>query len=75
MTGWNAAQSVTTTADIGSGRAQKLESAGLVVPSAVIAQEQNYIINPQHSDFFRLRFLAPEPFYFDDRLLRAWRKR
>jgi RES domain-containing protein len=73
--GWNAARPITETADIGRAWADRLESVVLVVPSAVIAQEQNYILNPRHSDFSRLRFLTPEPFHFDDRLRRVWLKR
>jgi RES domain-containing protein len=73
--GWNAAQPMTETAEIGAAWVQALGSAILVVPSAIIAQEQNYVLNPRHSDFSRLRFLPPEPFSFDDRLRRAWHKR
>lgn len=71
---WNAAKTVTETADIGTAWAGKLESVILVVPSAVIAQEQNYILNPRHADFSRVRFLTVEPFHFDDRLQRVWLK-
>lgn len=42
---------------------------------ALIAQEQNYFLNPRHSDFSKVRFLTPEPFQFDDRLRRAWLQR
>ena len=72
---WNAAQPTSETADIGTAWARKLESVVLVVPSAVITQEQNYILNPHHDDFLRVRFLPPEPFHFDERLRRAWPKR
>src|ERR1700747_3453090 len=42
---WDAAQPQTVTADMGTDWALKLETAVLVVPSAVIAREQNYILN------------------------------
>jgi RES domain-containing protein len=45
-----------------------------VVPSVVIPGERNYIVNPHHPDFPRMRFFSPEPFYFDDRLGRAQMK-
>jgi len=70
--GWNSAEPVTATAELGTAWAQRLESAVLVVPSAVIPQEQNYVLNPRHAEFSKLRFLRSEPFYFDDRLQRAW---
>lgn len=69
---WNAAEPTTETADIGTRWAESLESVVLVVPSAVIPEEQNYILNPSHSDFSRIRFLTSEPFHFDERLRRAW---
>ena len=73
--GWDAAQATTQTADIGTAWAERLESVVLLVPSAVIAREQNYILNPRHADFSRVRFLTSEPFRFDDRLRRALLKR
>ena len=72
---WDAAQAGNDTADIGTEWAKSLETAVLVVPSAIIAQEHNYILNPRHRDFSRVHFLTPEPFHFDDRLRRAWVKR
>jgi RES domain-containing protein len=43
-------------------------TAVLAVPCAIIPEEENYIINPTHPDFKRLRIAAPEPFNFDPRL-------
>jgi RES domain-containing protein len=40
----------------------------------VIPRERNYILNPAHTDFARIQFSSPEPFYFDDRLGRMWLK-
>lgn len=42
----------------------------LAVPSAVIPQELNYLLNPLHADFKRLRIGKPEAFRFDPRLRR-----
>lgn len=44
------------------------ESAALAVPSSVIPQEINYILNPEHDDFPRIILGKPEPFVFDGRL-------
>jgi len=65
---WNAGKAINETADIGTDWANSLTSAVLVVPSAVIPREHNYILNPLHPDFSKIRFSSPEPFYFDDRL-------
>lgn len=70
--GWNSAQPITETIDIGTAWAQTMESVVLAVPSAVVPQDPNYLLNPKHPHFPKLRFLAPEPFLFDDRLRRAW---
>ncbi len=43
-------------------------SAVLCVPSAVIPEESNYVLNPEHTDFRHIEFLHSEPFLFDPRL-------
>jgi RES domain-containing protein len=47
-------------------------TAVLWVPSKVVPAEANYVINPAHPDFSRLRIAPPEPFRFDERLLERW---
>jgi RES domain-containing protein len=71
---WDARQPTDDTRDIGTRWANGLKSAVLEVPSTVIPREYNYILNPRHPDFPKIRFFTPEPFYFDNRLDRAWRK-
>lgn len=44
-------------------------SAILAVPSAIISNEPNFLLNPAHRDFKKIRFGSPEPFAFDPRLL------
>jgi RES domain-containing protein len=39
----------------------------LQVPSVVIPQEWNYLANPAHPDFAKLRIAKPEPFPFNPR--------
>ena len=43
-------------------------TAVLVVPSAVIPQENNYLLNPTHPDFARIRVRETEAFSFDPRM-------
>jgi RES domain-containing protein len=43
-------------------------SAVLRVPSVLVAGESNFLINPRHSDFSKLRIGEPVPFRFDPRL-------
>ena len=44
------------------------ESAVLVVPSVVIPEEENWLINPAHSDFKRIKIGGDFPFSFDPRM-------
>jgi RES domain-containing protein len=44
------------------------KSALLRVPSVVVPIEFNYLVNPRHADFGRIRIGAPMPFPFDPRL-------
>jgi RES domain-containing protein len=73
-TGWDSNPSLDATRDIGTLWANGLTTVVLSVPSAVIPRERNYILNPAHPDFARIKFSGPEPFYFDDRLGRMWTK-
>jgi RES domain-containing protein len=52
-----------------------LEGGGtlaLVVPSRIVPQESNYVLNVRHPQFAQLQIGKPEPFSFDERL---WRSR
>ena len=43
-------------------------TAILAVPSAIIPDEENYVINPAHPEFKKLKISPPAPFTFDPRL-------
>jgi len=53
---------------IGDGWVREQRSLLLKVPSAIVPQEHNYLINPAHPDFARLTVGSPVPFTFDARL-------
>jgi RES domain-containing protein len=55
---------------LGTKWAQSMETVASAVPSAVIPQENNYLLNPLHSDFSKIVVGEPEPFSFD---LRMWK--
>jgi RES domain-containing protein len=40
------------------------------VPSTLVPGESNYLLNPRHRDFAKLRIGAMIPFQFDPRLAR-----
>jgi RES domain-containing protein len=45
------------------------ETALLSVPSAIVHHERNFLLNPAHADFRRMKPGKAEPFVFDTRLL------
>lgn len=40
----------------------------LKVPSAVITEEHNFLVNPNHTDFKKIKIVRSKPFVFDKRL-------
>jgi len=46
------------------------DTIALHVPSAAIRGEWNVLLNPEHSDFRKLRIEKPKPFQFDLRMFR-----
>lgn len=54
--------------DLGTAWVSRGATAVLAVPSAVIPEERNYLLNPAHPDFRRIRIGGAEPFRFDPRM-------
>jgi RES domain-containing protein len=52
----------------GSTWARRGRTAVLEVPSVIVPSEKNYLLNPRHRDFARLRVSRPAPFVFDPRM-------
>ena len=67
---WQEVPAPDATTDLGTAWLKAGKAVGLIVPSALVPQEQNVLLSPQHPDFTRLRIGAPEPFSFDPRLRR-----
>jgi RES domain-containing protein len=44
------------------------KAAVLKVPSSIIEEESNYLINPRHTDFGSIKLIKTEPFVFDHRI-------
>jgi len=60
--------------EIGGQWLRRGKSAVLQVPSAIVIEEWNYLLNPLHADFGKLSFSAPKVFSFDRRLARSRQK-
>lgn len=65
---WRATPAPAALQQLGNKWARAIETLVLLVPSAVVPQEQNYILNPAHPDASRLKIGTPEPFSFDPRM-------
>ncbi len=65
---WSEFKNFYKSQSIGDEWAKSLRTAVLRVPSAIIKNEYNYLINPQHHDFVKIKIKKIENFYFDLRL-------
>jgi RES domain-containing protein len=59
-----------STQAVGDRWIKEAPSPVLHVPSVIIAEESNYLLNPHHPDFAQIRISKPRPFRFDPRLNR-----
>jgi len=66
---WRTEPPPSSTQAIGDTWVREGRSAVLALPSVIIPEELNYLLNPGHTDFKRLSIAKPEPFVFDPRLL------
>ena len=67
--GWRAYPAPASTQQHGTNWVTAGRTAVLEVPSAVIPLENNYLLNPAHPQFSRVRIVGRTPFSFDARLL------
>lgn len=56
---------------IGTEFLKNNNNIALKVPSAVVAEENNFILNPAHADFKKLKIRSVTPFDFDNRFFSA----
>lgn len=65
---WDAVPAPAGTRALGDRWLESGRSAVLRVPSVVVRGEFNYLLNPAHPDFARIKAGPPEVFKFDQRL-------
>jgi len=67
---WRDAAALEALRALGTQWAEGLTTAVLAVPSAVVPAETNYLLNPRHPDFARIRVGDPQVLITDLRLIR-----
>jgi RES domain-containing protein len=67
---WNSNPISASTQRIGNTFFSGQKELVLKAPSAIIQDEWNYIINPVHRDFQKIKVINTEPFAFDTRLFK-----
>ena len=66
---WRISPPSRSTMEIGDHWALERRSAVLALPSAISPADTNFLLNPEHSDFKRIRIAPPVDYDFDARLL------
>jgi RES domain-containing protein len=66
---WNNLEPSESTKNISSNWLLENQYLSLKVPSVVVEGEFNYLINPLHEDFLKVKVLKIAPFNFDERLI------
>lgn len=56
--------------ELGGAWLRKRETAVLVVPSAIVPEEEIFILNPLHPDTGAIKARKPQPFAFDRRMFK-----
>jgi len=67
---WSKNPFVKATQSVGDGFIRANNYLILQVPSAVVVGDHNYLINPRHPDFKKVKVKSTEPFVFDVRLFK-----
>jgi RES domain-containing protein len=66
--GWNAIPEGKVSLDTGDGWLHDARTALLVVPSVIVPEESNVLINPRHADTARIRAVKARAWFYDQRL-------
>lgn len=67
---WSTPVASNKTRDLGTQWVKNGATAVLSVPSVIVSSERNYLLNPAHPDFAKIRFSKPKDFVFDRKLKR-----
>jgi RES domain-containing protein len=65
---WRSSPPPDSTRDVGTQWVKKGRSAVLRVPSVIVPEEFNLVLNPKHADFAKIKIGEPKRFALDARL-------
>ncbi|KKJ78715.1 hypothetical protein WH95_01140 [Kiloniella litopenaei] len=71
--GWDQLPDTFVSRDFGSTWLEGQKTAGLQIPSAIVKDEYNLLINPNHPDANTIKIVDEADFYYDPRLQRMIR--
>ena len=66
---WRMSPPALETKEIGDRWVHERRTAVLALPSAISPADTNFLLNPEHRDFTRIRIAPPIDYEFDSRLL------
>ena len=66
--GWNAPGSYAASQPVGDAWYDSMKTAVLKIPSAVVPQEYNYVLNSLHPDYVRIKLIEVTEFVPDQRI-------
>jgi RES domain-containing protein len=66
---WNMEPPTFETMQIGDDWVRRRISVALAVPSVLSTSEKNFLLNPRHSDFKKIKISEPIEYRFDPRLM------
>ena len=67
---WNNHPPISNTQKIGDEFIDSIKECLLKVPSAVVQGDSNYLINPYHTDFKKIKIIEITDFPFDKRIFK-----
>ena len=67
--GWNARPPIPATRRMGDEWLEQMRSLVLAVPSLLSNSERNFLLNPRHRDFKKIRIGRPIEYRFDPRIV------
>jgi RES domain-containing protein len=68
--GWDAEPPMSASMRIGDEWARRASSVALALPSLLSTSELNFLLNPNHPDFKRIKINGPIEYHFDPRMAR-----